>query len=183
MRIRHVIPRDAIPSVENPSFDDEYAGRDDDRVVVVESEDRPRAYPLRYLQFHEIVNDTVDGEPLAITWCPLCGSAVVYERTHGGTVLEFGVSGKLADDDLVMYDRETESEWKQSSGVCIDGPLADGELDVRPAPIITWGGVQRIVSPWGSSPTTGWGERGGEYRQYSPRDRLRRNPLPVVLRR
>lgn len=138
MRIRHVIPRDAIPSVENPSFDDEYAGRDDDRVVVVESEDRPRAYPLRYLQFHEIVNDTVDGEPLAITWCPLCGSAVVYERTHGGTVLEFGVSGKLADDDLVMYDRETESEWKQSSGICIDGPLADGELDVRPAPIITW---------------------------------------------
>lgn len=138
MDVRQVIPRDAIPSVENPSFDDEYAGHDDDRVVVFESDDRPRAYPLRYLQFHEIVNDTVDGEPLAITWCPLCGSAVVYERTHEGMILEFGVSGKLADDDLVMYDRETESEWKQSSGICIDGPLADGELVVRPAPIITW---------------------------------------------
>ncbi|UIP00953.1 DUF3179 domain-containing protein [Halobaculum sp. CBA1158] len=138
MNVRRVIPKDAIPSVEDPSFGETYNGDDGDRVVVIEGDDRPRAYPIRYLQFHEIVNDVVGGDPVAVTWCPLCGSAIVYDRTHDDTVLEFGVSGKLADDDLVMYDRGTESEWKQSSGRCIDGPLSGAELAVRPASVTTW---------------------------------------------
>jgi len=138
MDVRQVLPADTIPSVDDPVFDEDYEGDATDRVVVVDSPDRPRAYPLRYLHYHEIVNDTVDGEPLAVTWCPLCGSAVVYERTVDGQILEFGVSGKLADDDLVMYDRETESEWKQSSGRCIAGTHDGRELTVRPAAILTW---------------------------------------------
>ena len=173
MDVRQVIPRDAIPSVDDPTFTETYDGDPEDRVIVYEpspaggptgehadersdrpaegstegsagdDEDghgadptRPRAYPLRYLNYHEIVNDRVD-RPLAVTWCPLCGSAVVYDRRVGGRTLTFGVSGKLADDDLVMYDRETDSEWKQSLGECIAGPLKDAELEVLPAAVVT----------------------------------------------
>ncbi|MEF8826825.1 MAG: DUF3179 domain-containing protein, partial [Halapricum sp.] len=137
--VRQVVPRDAIPSVDDPTFGTEYEGDSDHRVVVIESGDRARAYPVRYLHYHEIVNDVVDGEPIAVTWCPLCGSAVVYDRRHAGQTLEFGVSGKLADDDLVMYDRETESEWKQSTGECIAGRFEGDCLSVRPGSMTTVG--------------------------------------------
>lgn len=134
MRVRQVVPRDAIPSVDTPTFGEDYDGRADDDAIVVDS-DPPRAYPLRYLNYHEIVNDTIDSGPIAVTWCPLCASAIVYDREVDDRVLTFGVSGKLADDDLVMYDRETESEWKQSLGRSIAGPLAGHELTVLPATI------------------------------------------------
>ncbi|AUX08723.1 hypothetical protein AArcSl_1088 [Halalkaliarchaeum desulfuricum] len=167
MEVKNVLPKDAIPSVEGPTFapasERPDAVSDDDRVIVVEpsagsrtddgSEHRAgdgndgnaRAYPVRYLHFHEIVNDVLDsGVPIAVTWCPLCGSAVVYDRRVGdGRVLEFGVSGKLADDDLVMYDRETESEWKQSLGVAITGPLAGTDLTVLPAATTTVSAFRR----------------------------------------
>jgi hypothetical protein len=151
MNVRQVVPRDAIPSVDDPSFVARYEGSPGDEVVAVAVGDTARAYPVRYLNYHEIVNDVVPtdegggaaangtgGRPLAVTWCPLCGSAVVYDRTVDGRVLEFGVSGKLADDDLVMYDRETESEWKQSLGEAIAGPLAGTELDVVPAGVVPY---------------------------------------------
>ena len=137
MNIRNVLEPDAIPSIDDPEFDEEYVGHDDDEVVVLDGE-VAKAYPLRILNFHEIVNDSVDGDPVAVTWCPLCATAVVYERTVEGQVLTFGVSGKLADDDLVMYDRETESEWKQSLGECIAGEFEGHDLTVRPAAIVTW---------------------------------------------
>ncbi|MFC7114500.1 DUF3179 domain-containing protein [Natronoarchaeum sp. GCM10025703] len=145
MNVRRVIPRDAIPSVDDPEFGERYEGDGDDRVVVVDSGQPPRAYPIRYLAYHEIVNDVLDAgaEPIAVTWCPLCGSAVVYDRRHEGRTLEFGVSGKLADDDLVMYDRETESEWKQSSGTCLAGRFEGDSLSVRPAAMLTWGAFQQ----------------------------------------
>jgi len=174
VNVRRVIPRDAIPSVDDPGFGSEYDGDPDDRVVAVDAADPPRAYPVRYLRFHEIVNDVLDGagdgdalgdsvrdrdalgddvrvgdaidgeargdagDPIAVTWCPLCGSAAVYDRKHGGRTLEFGVSGKLAADDLVMYDRETGSEWKQSSGECLAGDFAGESLSVRPAAVLPW---------------------------------------------
>ncbi|WP_411962768.1 DUF3179 domain-containing protein [Haloferax sp. YSMS24] len=138
MNVRQVIPRDAIPSVDAPSFTDRYEGPEDDDVISLTVGDETRAYPIRYLHYHEIVNDVVDGVPVAVTWCPLCGSAVVYDRRVAGHSLEFGVSGKLADDDLVMYDRETESEWKQSLGTCIAGELEGTELSVLPAAVTTW---------------------------------------------
>lgn len=137
MNVRQVLPRDAIPSIDAPTFGNTYEGDADDDVIVVESDAGSKAYPIRYLNYHEIVNDRVDGRPIAVTWCPLCGSAVVYERRHGGRVLEFGVSGKLADDDLVMYDRQTESEWKQSSGTCIAGTYEGDSLRMLPGAMIT----------------------------------------------
>ena len=136
MNVRDVLPRDAIPSVDDPTFGDDYVGDPDD-LVVVESEGAARAYPVRILHYHEIVNDRF-GEPIAVTWCPLCGSAVVYSRSVEGRTLTFGVSGKLADDDLVMYDRETGSEWKQSLGEAIEGPLEGADLEVLPASVTTW---------------------------------------------
>ena len=141
--IRSVLPKDAITSIDDPVFDDEYFGEDDDLVIVVESTP-PRAYPIRILHYHEIVNDELPGEgPIVVTWCPLCGSAVVYDRQVGDQTLTFGVSGKLADDDLVMYDRQTDSEWKQSSGRCIEGPLDGTELEIRPAPLLPWAEFRR----------------------------------------
>ena len=147
MNVRQVIPKDAIPSVDDPEF--RYSHPEpEDEVVGVEIDGEARAYPIRYLNYHEIVNDRVGGVPIAATWCPLCGSVVVYDRRPGvGSLpdgvdapdaLEFGVSGKLADDDLVMYDRETGSEWKQSLGEAIAGPLADASLQILPATTTTW---------------------------------------------
>jgi len=139
MDVTTVLSKDAIPSIDEPQFGDAHVGDADDELLVLDAEGEPaRAYPIRILNFHEIVNDRIAGEPVAVTWCPLCASAVVYERTVDGRELTFGVSGKLADDDLVMYDRETGSEWKQSLGECIDGPLAGAELTVRPAGIVPW---------------------------------------------
>ena len=134
MDVRSVLPPDAIPSVDDPAFGPDYFGDPDDEVVVVDLEGAPaRAYPVRVLHYHEIVNDEVAGRPVAVTWCPLCASAVVYDAAVDGRALEFGVSGKLADDDLVMYDRETGSEWKQSTGVAIAGPLEGRRLEALPA--------------------------------------------------
>ncbi|MFB6308069.1 MAG: DUF3179 domain-containing protein [Haloarculaceae archaeon] len=137
MTVRDVLPRDAIPSIDDPVFDREYAGEGSDEVIVVDG-DPPRAYPLRILSYHEVVNDTVDGRPVAVTWCPICWSAVVYDRRVAGRTLTFGVSGKLADDALVLYDRETGSEWKQTSGRAIAGDLAGHRLDTLPAPIVPY---------------------------------------------
>jgi hypothetical protein len=141
MHVRSVLPKDAIPSIDDPAFAREYPfddGDGDDEVVVLDAEDGPaKAYPVRILHYHEVVNDTVDGRPVAVTWCPLCGSAVVYDRRVDGETLTFGVSGKLADDDLVLYDRETGSEWKQSLGTAIAGVHEGADLTVLPAAVTT----------------------------------------------
>ena len=139
MDVRQVIPKDAIPSVDDPRFGAGYDGDPEDLVVVPTVGAIARAYPVRYLNYHEIVNDDLPGgPPVAVTWCPLCGSAVVYDRRVAGRTLTFGVSGKLADDDLVMYDRETGSEWKQSLGEAIAGELAGSTLEVLPAATMPW---------------------------------------------
>ncbi|WP_435178750.1 DUF3179 domain-containing protein [Halorussus sp. AFM4] len=142
MHVRQVIPQDAIPSIDEPTFAEEYFGEPDDEMIVVERDGDVRAYPVRILHYHEIVNDEFGDEPVAVTWCPLCGSAVVYERKVGNQILTFGVSGKLADDDLVMYDRETGSEWKQSLGECIAGELEGTTLSVSPASMVSWATFQ-----------------------------------------
>jgi Protein of unknown function (DUF3179) len=82
--------------------------------------------------WHEIVNDTVGGVPIAVTWCPLCNSSVVFDRRAGGRTLSFGTTGKLRNSDLVMYDRETESWWQQFGGECIVGALLGAELKLMP---------------------------------------------------
>ena len=146
MNVISVLSKDAIPSVDDPTFGEEYFGDPEDEVLIVEPGDEAspaRAYPIRILNYHEVVNDAVPvaaeaSDPIAVTWCPICGSGVVYDATVDGRRLTFGVSGKLADDDLVLYDRETDSEWKQSTGECIAGELAGKRLRVRPGPMTTY---------------------------------------------
>jgi hypothetical protein len=165
MEIRDVLPRDAIPSVDAPSFGTAYFGESDDEVLVVDGSP-PRAYPIRILSAHEIVNDVIDGRPLAVTWCPICWSGAVYDRTVDERVLTFGVSGKLADDALVVYDRETGSEWRQTTGECIAGDLAGTDLEVLPTTTTTWAAFReahpdgRVLQP----------PRGGGPSQPSPAD-------------
>lgn len=156
MNVESVLPRDAIPSIDDPAFGVEYRGDPGDEVIVVDA-DPPRAYPIRILSYHEIVNDVLvedgsanrstgadgagdvlNGRAIAVTWCPICWSGVVYDRTVDGRRLTFGVSGMLADDALVMYDRETGSSWKQTTGVAIDGELSGTCLPVLPSPMVSW---------------------------------------------
>jgi hypothetical protein len=105
---------------------------------VVQVSDDARAYPLQILTWHEIVNDTVGGLPLTISFCPLCNTAIAFERTLDGRMLDFGITGRLLFSNLIMYDRQTESWWQQVGGDAIAGDLAGLQLTFYPATIISW---------------------------------------------
>lgn len=112
-------PPDGIPSIDRPQFTPAAEVnflQDDDVVLGVVHGDDVRAYPLRILIWHEIVNDTVGGIPVAVTYCPLCGTAMLVGRKFGDRVLTFGVSGLLYNSDVLMFDRETRSLWSTYSG-------------------------------------------------------------------
>ncbi|SEL89148.1 Protein of unknown function [Roseovarius azorensis] len=125
-------PKDGIPAIDAPKF--RKAGSErrisgTEPVITLEMEGQtPRAYPIRYMTWHEIVNDRVGGVPVAVTFCPLCNSGMVFDRRVGGRVLSFGVSGKLRHSDMVMYDRETQSWWQQAIGEAIVGDLTGTKL-------------------------------------------------------
>jgi len=127
-------PRDGIPALDGPDMlavADETRLAPNEPVITVSLEGGPaRAYPLRYLTWHEIVNDEVAGLPIAVTFCPLCNSAITFDRRVQGRVLSFGVSGKLRHSDMIMYDRETESWWQQAVGQGIVGEMTGVDLDV-----------------------------------------------------
>ncbi len=135
-------PKDGIPAIDNPRFEDLKEGQeegwaaglaDTEPVISFSVGSDARAYPLRVLMWHEIVNDTVGGEPVAVTYCPLCNAALVFERTVNGRVLDFGATGKLRHSDLVMYDRQTESWWQQFTGEAIVGEMTGSELKLIPS--------------------------------------------------
>jgi Protein of unknown function (DUF3179) len=98
-----------------------------------------RAYPVQILIWHEIVNDTVGGVPVAVTYCPLCNSAIAYDRHAAGRVLSFGTSGRLFDSNLVMYDRQTQSLWVQFTGQAVAGVLTGRTLRPYPMQTVAWG--------------------------------------------
>ena len=136
-----VLPQDAIPSIDDPTFlAPTDAGWLADRapVAAVELDGDARAYPLQIMTQHEIVNDVIAGRPVAVTYCPLCNSAIAFDRRVGQRVLQFGVSGKLYLSDLVMYDRQTQSLWTQMTGEAIQGPLLGATLDPIPAQILSF---------------------------------------------
>ena len=139
--------RDGIPSIDDPVYiPQSEAGewlQEREPVLVLEIDGDVRAYPLQILLFHEIVNDVVGDTPVAVTYCPLCNSAVVFDRRVGERELDFGVSGNLRFSDLVMYDRQTDSWWQQLTGEALVGELAGTQLDFIPAPIVSWAEFQR----------------------------------------
>lgn len=134
--------RDCIPSIDNPKYLSVDAANhvaDGDIVIALSWKGQMRAYPARILDHHEIVNDTIAGTPLAITWCPLCGSAVGIHREVAGHVTEFGVSGVLYNSDLVLYDRATNTLWDQIIAEGIVGELTGEKLELIPVTMTTWG--------------------------------------------
>ena len=130
-------PRDGIPAIDAPSFVSVDAAAavlaPTEPVIGLVVDGDARAYPLRVLIWHEIANDTVGGRPVAVTYCPLCNTAVVFDRRVDGMVLDFGVTGRLRHSDLLMYDRQTESWWQQFLGRAIAGALTGRELRMVPA--------------------------------------------------
>ena len=135
-------PKDGIPALNDPGFkaaaDETRIGRREPVIVLKIGNAPARAYPLRYLTWHEIVNDTVAGVPVAVTFCPLCNSALTFDRRVRGRALTFGVSGKLRHSDMVMYDRETQSWWQQAIGAAIVGELLGTELTALPSRLESW---------------------------------------------
>jgi hypothetical protein len=128
-------PRDGIPAIDDPAFVPVGEAELPDRepVIGLTIGADSRAYPLRILMWHEIVNDVVAGVPVAVTFCPLCNTGIVFDRRLDGRVLAFGTTGKLRNSDLVMYDRATESWWQQFSGEAIVGELTGKRLEMIPA--------------------------------------------------
>jgi hypothetical protein len=144
-------PRDGIPSIDDPKFVGASEVKDiEDREPVIQFGlgDDVRAYPLRVLTWHEIANDVVGGAPVAVTYCPLCNAAIVFDRRVDSRVLEFGTTGKLRHSDLVMYDRQTETWWQQFTGEAIVGELAGENLKFLPSRIVSFGAF-RAVYPGG----------------------------------
>lgn len=135
-------PKDGIPALDAPQFVS-LAEADpwlepQEPVIAFAQNGEARAYPLQILMWHEIVNDTVGGAPVTITFCPLCNTAIAFDRTVQGQTLDFGTTGRLHYSNLIMYDRQTETWWQQATGEAIVGELTGTRLTFLPAPILSW---------------------------------------------
>jgi hypothetical protein len=125
-------PKDGIPAIDQPKFVPPQQAAawlsPKEPVMVVEQAGEARAYPLQILIWHELVNDEIAGLPILVSYCPLCNSALVFDRRIEGKVYDFGVSGMLRNSDMVMYDRQTDSLWQQIGGDAIVGTLTGRKL-------------------------------------------------------
>jgi hypothetical protein len=135
-------PKDGIPAIDDPRFvsiseAEEWLGPRES-VLVFSSEEETRIYPIQILMWHEIVNDTVGGRPVAVTYCPLCNTGVAFDRRHDGETFDFGVSGRLRFSNMLMYDRQTESWWQQATGVGVVGQHAGERLEILPLLLLSW---------------------------------------------
>lgn len=188
-------PRDGIPPIDHPEFEKraEDSRWSDEPVIVLELNGDARAYPLRILLWHEMVNDVVGGVPVTVTFCPLCHSAIVFDRRVGDRVLSFGVSGLLRKSDMVMWDRQTESLWQQFTGRGIVGEMTGVQLRIIPSRIISRGEFVRkyprgkvlappseVLRPYGRNPYVNYAEkdrkpflyRGRIDNRYAPMERV-----------
>jgi hypothetical protein len=172
-------PPDGIPPIDTPSFVpvEEADGYllDAEPVVLLDIGGEARAYPVQVLVWHEIVNDTVGGVPVSVTYCPLCNSAVTYRREIRGEQTTFGTSGLLFNSALVMYDRATESLWTHFDGRAVVGALTGEELEPIGSPLLAWSDFKgsypdgRVLDrdatghtrAYGTNPYTGYDDPGG----------------------
>jgi hypothetical protein len=144
-----LLPQDAVPAILDPapllvSADMARGVRDSDQVLGVVIGEESRAYPIPFLSWHEIVNDTVSGVPIAATWCPLCFSGIVYARRLSSQTFTFGVSGKLWANGPIMYDHQTESLWSQLAGQAITGPIQGTALEMLASMRTSWKTWKRL---------------------------------------
>ena len=144
--------RDGIPPLDNPQFDD-LATADTwlqpaSPVIALAVDGIARAYPLAILTRHEIANDVIGETPVAVTFCPLCNSAIVFDRRVDGATLRFGVSGLLRKSDLVMWDDQTQSLWQQLTGEGIVGTHTGALLDIVPSQLVGYGAFKQQYPGW-----------------------------------
>ena len=140
-RLHGTLAFDDVTPLRGPSSGPAGASRlhDGTLVVGVALGGEAKAYPITVLRRHEIVSDEVGGVPVLVTWCPVCGTALVHDRRIDGRPRSFGNYGALYENALTWYDHETRSLWSQPSGVALRGPLAGVRLDMLPARVATWG--------------------------------------------
>ena len=152
--------RDGIPAIDKPKFvPGKQVGflKPDDRVLGLINNKQAKAYPIAILNYHEIVNDNVGGERIAVTYCPLCGSGIAYRSNVRGTNLNFGVSGLIYNSALLLYDRQTESLWSQILAKAITGPMKGAKLEIVPLTNTTWRDwLQRYPNTLALSTKTGF---------------------------
>ena len=136
--------KDGIPALNEPRFTslDKYTRSDSIQAIVLRNDNTVKVYPYNILIWHEIVNDVVNGIPVAVTFCPLCGSAIVYDRTLPKGVTTFGVSGFLIESNMVMFDRSTETIWQQSTGKALAGEYFGTELSLVKFQLLTMGDIR-----------------------------------------
>ncbi len=142
-------PPDGIPPIDTPRFVSASAVdflEENEPVVVIDVDGESRAYPIQILMWHEIVNDTIAGVPVTVSYCPLCNSAVAYDRRLDDRILDFGTSGSLWNSALVMYDRQTETLWSHFTAEGLVGELTGERLDTLPVATVAWG-VWRDANP------------------------------------
>ncbi|MDZ4306756.1 DUF3179 domain-containing protein [Allopontixanthobacter sp.] len=135
------VPRDAIPAILDANFlpvsEIKDLG-DDEPVIFLTGQCGAYAFPYRVLIWHEIVHHDHCGVPVAVTYCPLCNTSMVFDRRVDGKILSFGTTGRLRHSDLVMYDHQTESFWQQFTGEAIVGTMTGTTLTAVPARIEAW---------------------------------------------
>jgi len=134
--------KDGIPAILKPVFipaDRADFLKNDDRVLAFELNGEAKAYPIKILNWHEIVNDTIGGRPILVTYCPLCGTGMAFDPMIEGKRYTFGVSGLLYKSDVLMYDHQTESLWSQIQREAVTGPLTGTRLKLLPLVHTTWG--------------------------------------------
>ena len=180
-------PKDGIPSIDKPLFEsisdaDKWLDSREPVIVVQTPESAPsgevKIYPLQILTWHEIVNDTINGHPITVTYCPLCNTGVVFMalvKTESGTAaepkekLEFGVTGFLRYSNMIMYDRQTESWWQQATGEAIAGVMTGKRLTIHPSLTLSFSDAKSIFPkalvlsretgysrPYGTNPYVGY---------------------------
>ncbi|MCB9449907.1 MAG: DUF3179 domain-containing protein [Anaerolineaceae bacterium] len=134
------IPPLGFPGLPDPTFESIVDAQswlvDESPVIAVEINDEARAYPLAILIWHEIVNDTLGDVPVAVTFCPLCNSSLVFDRHVGDSVLAFGTTGNLRNSDLIMWDDQTQSWWQQFTGEGIVGAYTGTQLELIPSQVV-----------------------------------------------
>jgi hypothetical protein len=139
-------PRDGIPAIDRPRFvsgTDATFLDDGERVLGIDRNGIRKAYPIKILNYHEIVNDDFDGEAIVITYCPLCGTGMAFEARVDGEVHRFGVSGLLYNNDVLLYDRDTESLWSQLMKQAVTGPMRGNALQQIVMAHTTWAAWRR----------------------------------------
>jgi len=139
--------KDGIPSIDNPKFvkvrDADFM-KDDDRVLGITLNEISKAYPIKILNWHEIVNDSIADIFFAVTYCPLCGTGVAFDSRVNGQVLSFGVSGLLYNSDVLLYDRESESLWSQLLSRAVTGKYKGKTLTMLPVIHTSWSDWKRF---------------------------------------